>query len=108
MYSLELICLGGKGSKLLRPGVVWFGENLNKAMLRSIDKMIKEGVDLCIVIGTSGTVHPAASYAQSIKKRGGKVAVVDLDVSAGGWSRANSLFDWVFEGDAAKVCVPCE
>jgi NAD-dependent SIR2 family protein deacetylase len=72
-------------------------------MLLSIRKMIQEGVDLCIVIGTSGTVDPAARYATMVKKHGGKIAVVDLDVGAGGWRSASSLFDWVFEGDAAKV-----
>lgn len=87
---------------------------------------LSEPVDLCIVIGTSGTVYPAAGYTpviplihirtvvdwcvgpnryvQDVKNLGGKIAVVDLDVrswGAGGGRRG--LFDWVFEGDAAKV-----
>ncbi|CUS12990.1 unnamed protein product [Tuber aestivum] len=92
-----------KCNNLLRPGVVWFGEMLDEDMLTSIDRWIDSGVDLCIVIGTSGNVEPAASYAPHIRQRGGKVAIVDLDVSAGGWWGGKEAFDWVFEGDASKI-----
>ena len=51
----------GVGSGLLRPGVVWFGENLDSQMMKKIEQWLRKGkVDLCIVIGTSGTVYPAA------------------------------------------------
>lgn len=48
--------------ELLRPGVVWFRENLDEVMMGRIDRWLeKPGVDLCLVIGTSGTVYPAAA-----------------------------------------------
>ena len=36
-------------------------------------------VDLILVIGTSGVVYPAAGYAWSVKMRGGKVAVFNIE-----------------------------
>lgn len=34
------------------------------------------------------------------------MAIVDLDVNAGGWRGGKKAFDWVFEGDASKVILP--
>jgi len=86
-------------SGLLRPGVVWFGENLDSQMMKKIEQWLGKGkVDLCIVIGTSGTVYPAAGYASQVKAQGGKVAVVDIDCNL-----RDEHADWLFEGDAAKV-----
>lgn len=34
------------------------------------------------------------------------MAIVDLDVNAGGWRGGKKSFDWVFEGDASKVNSP--
>jgi NAD-dependent SIR2 family protein deacetylase len=49
---------------LLRPSVVWFGEELDSQMLKRIHQYLgRDPVDLCIVIGTSGTVYPAAGSA---------------------------------------------
>jgi NAD-dependent deacetylase sirtuin 5 len=92
---------------------VWFGEELDSQMLKRIHQYIeRDPVDLCIVIGTSGTVYPAAGYGHSppprrfadvgryasvVKAQGGKVAIVDIDCSVRGDA------DWLFEGDAAKV-----
>jgi NAD-dependent deacetylase sirtuin 5 len=53
-------------------------------------------VDLILVIGTSGVVYPAAGYAWSVKMRGGKVAVFNIE------SDEDSQADWTFEGIVAK------
>ena len=50
-------------------------------------------VDLILVIGTSGVVYPAAGYAWSVRMRGGKVAVFNIECDEG--SKEN---DWTFEG----------
>ncbi|RPB00591.1 DHS-like NAD/FAD-binding domain-containing protein [Choiromyces venosus 120613-1] len=92
-----------KCNNLLRPGVVWFGEALDEDILLSIDWWIDTGIDLCIVIGTSGNVIPAAGYPHEIRSRGGKVAIVDLDVRAGAWRGGRKAFDWIFEGDASTI-----
>ncbi|KAF8537744.1 SIR2 family histone deacetylase [Trichophaea hybrida] len=92
---------------LLRPAVVWFGENLDSQMLKRIDQYLvrpgQDPVDLCLVIGTSGTVYPAAGYASKVKAQGGKVAVLDIDCSVRHEQAKDENADWLFEGDAAKL-----
>jgi NAD-dependent SIR2 family protein deacetylase len=65
-----LMGLGKTG--LLRPAVVWFGENLDSQMLKRIDQYLvrpgQDPVDLCLVIGTSGTVYPAAGYVSPLRR----------------------------------------
>ncbi|KAM0331679.1 hypothetical protein ACHAQA_003358 [Verticillium albo-atrum] len=87
-------------ASLLRPGVVWFGESLDHAMLSSVDEWIEaERVDLVLVVGTSAQVFPAASYVERGRMRGAKVCVVDVEVKKG---RRRGV-DFVFEGDAAVL-----
>ncbi|TCD71334.1 hypothetical protein EIP91_011105 [Steccherinum ochraceum] len=74
--------------ELARPGVVWFGEM--PLHLDEIDDLVKSA-DLCIVVGTSSTVYPAASYASTVRKHGGKVAVFNLEHSTGD-DKADFLF----------------
>lgn len=38
---------------------------------------------MCLVVGTSSTVYPAAGYAGDVAENGGLVAVFNLDRSAG-------------------------
>lgn len=47
---------------LLRPGVVWFGEQLDPASLDRAAEIITRA-DLLLVIGTSAVVYPAAGLA---------------------------------------------
>ncbi|KAJ7932674.1 sirtuin [Mycena leptocephala] len=61
---------------LLRPGVVWFGE---VPMHMGDIAMRMNWCDLLLLVGTSTTVHPAAGFATTVKKRGGKVAVFNLE-----------------------------
>ncbi len=63
-------------SALLRPDVVWFGERLAPGVLEEAFAWAG-GVDLCIVIGTSGVVEPAASIASITRASGGQVIEVN-------------------------------
>lgn len=84
---------------LVRPNVVWFGEVIDEAMLDKADEWIAQGGPmLCLVVGTSGKVYPAAGYARKIQKAGGKVAVVDIEDRG-----EDEKADWSFVGDAAEV-----
>ncbi|TFK68366.1 DHS-like NAD/FAD-binding domain-containing protein [Pluteus cervinus] len=65
---------------LARPGVVWF-EEIPWEMDR-IDKLVEEA-DVCLVVGTSSTVYPAAGYAYEVYNRGGTVAVFNVEESRG-------------------------
>jgi len=70
----------GRCGGLLRPGVVWFGEVPEG--LGEIAKVLN-WTDVLIVVGTSSLVYPAAGFAKTVKERGGKVAVFNLDKSKG-------------------------
>jgi NAD-dependent deacetylase sirtuin 5 len=89
---------------LLRPGVVWFGEQLPRDVLDSVDDFMSspDKIDLILVIGTSAKVYPAAGYVDMARAKGARVAIVNMeksDVPAGG------LYDqdWFFQGDAAQI-----
>jgi len=63
---------------LLRPDVVWFGESLPADLvLRSISAV--DDCDLRLVVGTSGVVQPAASFADAVLARGVPVVEINLD-----------------------------
>lgn len=88
---------------LLRPGVVWFGEALPRNVLDDVDAFFssREPIDLMLVIGTSGTVYPAASFMQIAKQKGARVAVINPDSSSG--SGLDNQKDWFFQEDAATA-----
>ena len=63
---------------LLRPHVVWFGEMLEPKVLNAAFDAISS-CDLMIVIGTSGTVQPAASMGIQAKRNGALAAEINLE-----------------------------
>jgi len=65
---------------LLRPHVVWFGEGLDGHILATADYELKE-CDLCLVVGTSSVVYPAAMFAPQVASRGVSVAEFNLETT---------------------------
>lgn len=63
-------------SNLLRPAVVWFGESLDSAVLSSAFQAASEA-SVCLVIGTSALVHPAASVPLATLDSGGVLIEVN-------------------------------
>lgn len=61
---------------LVRPGVVWFGEELPAAALRRAEEAAEACV-LMLVVGTSGAVWPAAGLAGMARRAGAWVAIVN-------------------------------
>ena len=61
---------------LLRPDVVWFGEALDAGVLEAAASAAA-AADLCVVVGTSGVVQPAASLAGLTRDAGGAVIEVN-------------------------------
>ncbi|HEY0970803.1 MAG TPA: NAD-dependent deacylase [Gemmatimonadales bacterium] len=61
---------------LLRPDVVWFGESLDPELLGAAWRAAEEA-DVCLVVGTSGVVQPAASLAAVTRQGGGAVVEVN-------------------------------
>lgn len=63
---------------LLRPHVVWFGEMLDPKILDQAYSTVQK-CDLMMVIGTSGTVQPAASMGMQAKNAGAMVVEINLE-----------------------------
>jgi len=63
---------------LLRPDVVWFGEPLPFDTARKAFLAV-DACDLMLVIGTSGTVEPAASMAFRALERGARVIEINAE-----------------------------
>ncbi len=66
---------------ILRPGVVWFGEQLPEPALAAAHDAIK-ACDLFISIGTSAVVQPAASFVHIAAKSGAVTAEINRDPTA--------------------------
>jgi NAD-dependent deacetylase len=65
---------------LLRPDVVWFGEALDDAILgEAMERAAAARV--CLVVGTSAAVQPAASLALVTKRSGGCVVEVNPEAT---------------------------
>jgi len=63
---------------LLRPHIVWFGESLDPDDLdRSVAAV--GSCEVLLIIGTSGVVYPAASFAALARQAGAFVAEINLD-----------------------------
>ncbi|KAK7177890.1 sir2 family histone [Paraphaeosphaeria sporulosa] len=66
-------------TKLLRPGVVWFGERLADGAPDNVESLLEDGIDLVIAAGTSLKVHPAAEWVYRAQADGASIAIIDLD-----------------------------
>lgn len=77
---------------LLRPHVVWFGENLDPLVLEAVDTELAL-CDLCLVVGTSSVVYPAAMFAPQVSARGVPVAEFNTEVTP-----ATDRFRFHFQG----------
>ena len=65
---------------LARPHIVWFGESLaEEDVSRSYAAL--QACEVCLVIGTSGMVYPAAAFASVAKSAGAFVVEINPDVT---------------------------
>ncbi|XP_067144185.1 NAD-dependent protein deacylase sirtuin-5, mitochondrial-like [Centruroides vittatus] len=86
-----------KCSGLLRPHVVWFGESLDPDILQSAQQEL-DNCDLCLVIGTSSVVYPAAMFAPAVAARGIPVAEFNIEATPGAEN-----FGFHFEGQCGST-----
>lgn len=63
---------------LLRPGVVWFGEDLPLVTWRKSEEAVREA-EVFLVIGTSAQVYPAAGLIALAKSAGARVIEINPD-----------------------------
>lgn len=82
---------------LLRPHVVWFGEMLDPAVMDAAYEAISN-CDLMMVIGTSGTVQPAASMGVQAKRNGATVAEINLDPTP-----YSDVYDIAISGKSGEI-----
>ncbi len=85
---------------LVRPHIVWFGEALDPADLNRSQAAVR-ACEVLLIVGTSGLVYPAASFAGLAKQSGAYVIEVNLDPTP-----HTGLVDAAFQGRAKEV-VPC-
>jgi len=96
---IELLprCKNTKCGGLLRPHVVWFNENLDSKILKSVDEKLKN-CDLCLLVGTSSVVYPAAMFAPELASRGIPVAEFNMETTP-----ATHHFGFHFSGPSGEL-----
>ncbi|KAI0350832.1 DHS-like NAD/FAD-binding domain-containing protein [Trametes cingulata] len=84
-----------KCGALARPDVVWFSE-----VPQHIDEVMRivDNADVCIVVGTSAVVHPAATFSAKVKEHGGTVAVFNIERG-----KRDAIADFVFLGPCGDI-----
>jgi NAD-dependent deacetylase len=75
--SLETLPHCASCGALLRPDIVWFGESLDPAILAEAIRLASSA-DVCLVVGTSALVHPAAGLDDLTHRGGGRVIEVNV------------------------------
>ena len=66
---------------MLRPHIVWFGESLDPDDINGALEAFT-GCELMLVIGTSGVVQPAASFASAARSAGAFVVEINPEVGS--------------------------
>ncbi|CAK6966813.1 NAD-dependent protein deacylase sirtuin-5%2C mitochondrial-like [Scomber scombrus] len=85
---------------LLRPNVVFFGETLDSHTLTKVEKEL-EICDLCLVVGTSSIVYPAAMFGPRVASRGVPVAEFNTDTTP-----KTEYFTYHFQGPCGTTLPP--
>jgi NAD-dependent deacetylase len=89
-------CMCGE---VMRPDVVWFGEELPRQQLEQIDRyLLEDGIDLCLVIGTEASFGYIVQWA--LQARAAGAMVVDVNPRDTG---LGSLVDVRLRGKAGEV-----
>jgi NAD-dependent deacetylase len=81
---------------LARPGVVWFGEAIPATALAAADAALD--CDVCLAVGTSALVMPAAGLVDEARRRGAWTAEINLEATP-----ASDTFDAAIAGPAEEV-----
>jgi NAD-dependent deacetylase len=81
----------------VRPGVVWFGEDLPQRELLCANTLA-QACDLLFAIGTSGLVYPAAQIPILAKQAGARVALINPTVT-----QLDAACSWSLHGAAGEI-----
>jgi len=89
-------CMCGE---VMRPDIVWFGEELPRQPVeRIVHYLLEGGIDLCLVIGTEATFGYIVQWALQAREAGAMVVVVNPSDTGLG-----SLVDVHLKGKAGEV-----
>ena len=80
---------------MLKPNIVFFGENL--LYMNKVDIILKS-CDLFISVGTSGVVYPAAGFVQIVKMFGADTVEMNMETTSN-----NKMFDKHIYGPAGST-----
>jgi NAD-dependent deacetylase len=80
-----------------RPDVVMFGELLPMRTLAAAELAAKRS-EVCLVVGTSAVVYPAAGIVEKAQVRGAKIVVINVEASG-----VDALADVVLRGTAEEI-----
>ena len=80
-----------------RPDVVWFGEMLSEVAWARAEAACR-AADVCLVIGTSGLVHPAAGLPALARSGGASIVVIGPEAT-----RLDDIAEVVLRGRAGDV-----
>jgi len=81
---------------LARPGVVWFGETIPPDALAAADAALD--CDVCLAVGTSSLVMPAAGLVEEARRRGAWTAEVNPEATP-----ASGAVDLAIAGRAEEI-----
>jgi NAD-dependent deacetylase len=81
---------------LIRPGVVWFGEGIDRDVLERSAQALD--CDLFLTIGTSSIVYPAAQLVHEAKSRGAYTVEMNIETTP-----ASGLLDLALRGPAEET-----
>jgi len=81
---------------LLRPGVVWFGEGIDSAVLERSWQAAR--CDIFLTVGTSAVVYPAAGLVDVARSHGAFTVEINPEVTPG-----TGAVDLVIQGRAEEV-----
>lgn len=81
----------------LRPGVVWFGENIPETAMQAAAAAVS-ACDLFFSIGTSALVWPAAGLAEAAREQGAAIVEINLDETP-----LSSQADFCLQGKSGSI-----
>jgi NAD-dependent SIR2 family protein deacetylase len=82
---------------LARPGVVWFGENLNQHVWAAAEQATRAS-EVLLVVGTSALVYPAAGLVPLARSAGAKIIEVNLEPTP-----VSDFVDYALSGPAGEI-----
>lgn len=94
-YNKAPHCINCGG--LIRPDVVWFGEFLPEDQFMGGEKAASN-CDICVVVGTSAVVYPAAYIPLSAKQSGALIVEVNIE-----HTELSRQADYTFLGESGDI-----